>query len=53
MLLEEPDLAMENLEKSFEAGDSYAIHVNRMIVYDSLRDNPRFQAHLAKMNLWP
>jgi len=52
-LLGENDLAMDNLEKAFRAGDPYAIHMNRMSVYDPLRDNPRFQALLAKMNLSP
>jgi TolB-like protein len=53
MWLDEPDLAMDTLETSFVEGDSYAIYANLMVVYDPLRDNPRFQAHLAKMNLWP
>jgi hypothetical protein len=53
MMLDEPDLAMDVLEMSFAEGDSYAIYANQMVIYDPLRDNPRFQAHLAKMNLWP
>jgi len=53
MLLNQPELAMSELEKSFSEGDSYAVHVNRMESFDSLRDKPRFQAFLAKMNLWP
>jgi TolB-like protein len=52
-LLGEYELALENLEQTFEAGDPYAIHMNRISVYDPLRDNPRFQALLKKMNLWP
>jgi TolB-like protein len=52
-LLGEYELALENLEQAFEAGDPYAIHMNRINIYDPLRDNPRFQALLAKMNLWP
>ena len=52
-LLGEYDLALENLEQTFETGDPYAIHMNRISVYDPLRENPRFQALLAKMNLWP
>lgn len=52
-LLGEYDLALENLEQSFEAGDPYAIHMNRMVIYDPLRENPRFQALLKRMNLWP
>ena len=53
MILGERELALENLEQSFEAGDPYAAHLNRMVIYDSLRDDPRFQALLAKINLWP
>jgi len=52
-LLGEYELAMDNLEKAFAEGDPYAVHINRMSVYDPLRDNPRFRALLAKMNLWP
>jgi len=53
MLLDEPELAMESLEKGFENGDSYAVHMNCMNIYDPLRDNPRFQALLTKMSMWP
>jgi len=51
MLLGEPELALDSLEKGFEAGDPYAIHMKRMDVYDPIRENPRFQALLKKMNL--
>lgn len=53
MLLGAPELALESLEKGFEQGDSYAVHMKRMNLYDPLRDNPRFQALLTKMNMWP
>jgi len=53
MFLDEPELAMDNLEKGFEQGDPYAVHMNRMDLYDPLRDNLRFQALLTKMNMWP
>jgi len=53
MFLDAPELALDSLEKGFEQGDSYAVHMKRMDIYDPLRDNPRFQALLAKMNLWP
>jgi tetratricopeptide (TPR) repeat protein len=52
-LLGEYELAMDNLEKAFAAGDPMAIHVNRWAIYDPLRDTPRFQALLQKVNLWP
>ena len=52
-LLGEYDLALDNLEKAFAAGDPYAIHMNRVSLYDPLRNDPRFQALLQKMNLWP
>jgi TolB-like protein len=53
MLINKPELAMDYLEKAFEAGDSYAIHIKRMGIYAPLHDKPRFQALLAKMNMWP
>ena len=53
MRLGEPELALDHLEKAFEEGDSYAVHMKRMNVYAPLADNPRFQAMLKKMNLWP
>ena len=53
MLLKEYELALDYLEQSFAEGDAYAIHMNRMDVYDPIRENPRFQALLAKMNMWP
>jgi len=53
MLLGEEDLALSNLELAFEKGDPYAVHLNRLTVYDPLRDDPRFQALLEKMNLLP
>ncbi len=53
MLLDEPELALDSLEKAFAAGDSKAIHMKRMDVYDPIRENPRFQALLKKMNQRP
>jgi len=53
MFLGETELALESLEKGFEQGDSYAVHMKRTDLYDPLRDNPRFQALLSKMNMWP
>ncbi len=53
MLLGEEERALADLERGLEVGDPYAVHAGRMVIYDPLRDDPRFQAHLAKMNLWP
>ena len=53
MTLGEPELALDSLEKGFENGDPYAVHMKRMNIYDPLRANPRFQALLKKMNMWP
>jgi serine/threonine-protein kinase len=53
MILDQQELALASLEKGFEAGDPYAVHMNRIVLYDVLRDDPRFQALLARMNLWP
>ena len=51
--LGEYDLAPENLELGFETGDPYSVRMNSVVIFDPLRENPRFQALLAKMNLWP
>ena len=53
MILGETELSLDYLEKAFAEGDSYAIHMKRMDIYDPVRDHPRFQALLKKMNLWP
>jgi len=53
MMLNEPELALDNLEKGFAESRGYMVHMNRMVIYDPLRENPRFQALLAKMNMWP
>lgn len=52
MYLGEHELALETLLRNFDAGGPYAPHVNRIQIYDPLRDDPRFQAMLAEMNLW-
>jgi adenylate cyclase len=52
-LLDEFDLALESLEAGFANGDPLATAMNYVQLYDPLRDNPRFQAMLEKMNLWP
>jgi Tfp pilus assembly protein PilF len=51
--LGEYELAMDNLEKAFAARDPVAIYMNRWPMYDPLREDPRFQALLQKMNLKP
>jgi len=53
MYLNEPELALDSLERGFEAGEPYAVHIKRMGVFRPLHSNPRFQALLKKMNMWP
>jgi serine/threonine-protein kinase len=53
MLLGETELTLDSLERAFERGDPYAIHMQRFEIYDPLHDHPRFQALLRKMNLLP
>jgi hypothetical protein len=52
-MMGEYELAMDNLEKAFAAGDPMAIYMNRYALYDPLRDTPRFRALLQKVNLLP
>ena len=52
-LLDRYDLALETILTNFETGGPYAVHVNRMLIFDRLRDDPRYRAMLVKMNLWP
>ena len=53
VLLGRNDLALDLLLRNFEAGGPYAPHVNRILVFDPLREDPRFQEMLTRMNLWP
>lgn len=53
MLLGEHDMALDYLVRAFEEGDSYAIHLKRMDVFEPLHSRPEFQAMLKKMNMWP
>jgi tetratricopeptide (TPR) repeat protein len=52
-LLGEQDLALDSLERAFEAGDPWAIHMNWVFIYEPLHSNPRFQAMLKKMHQLP
>jgi len=52
-VLGEFELALENLEVGFAAGDPLATAMNYVKLYDPLRGNPRFQVMLKKMNLLP
>jgi TolB-like protein/Flp pilus assembly protein TadD len=51
MMLGEHELALRSLEAGLAANDPLAPYINFMKVYDPLRDDPRFQAMLEKMNL--
>jgi TolB-like protein len=53
MILGEEERTLDSLERGFEVGDPYSVHMNRMVIYDVLRENPRFQAMLAAINLSP
>lgn len=53
VLLGEYDLALDSLERAFEAGEPWAIHMNWVVIYEPLRSNPRFQAMLRKMHELP
>jgi TolB-like protein/tetratricopeptide (TPR) repeat protein len=52
-MLGEYDLALDSLERAFEAGDPWAIHMNWVFIYEPLHSNPRFQAMLRKMHQLP
>jgi len=52
-LLGEQDLALDSLERAFEVGDPWAIHMNWVFIYAPLHSNPRFQAMLRKMHQLP
>ncbi len=53
MMLGEEELAMDSLEQGLVTGDAYAAHVKRPELFEPLWGTPRFQAHLAKLNLEP
>ena len=50
-VLGEYELALENLESGFAAGDPLASHMGYVKVYEPLHDDPRFQKLLREMNL--
>jgi hypothetical protein len=43
--------ALDSLENGLAIGDPLATHMNYVKVYDPIRNDPRFQAMLSKMNL--
>jgi hypothetical protein len=51
MLLGEHKAALDSLENGLAIGDPLATSMNYVKVYDPIRDDPRFQAMLRKMNL--
>jgi len=51
MLLGEHESALDSLENGLAIGDPLATHMNYVKVYDPIRDDPRFQAMLRKMNM--
>jgi TolB-like protein len=51
MLLGEHESALDSLENGLAIGDPLATHMNYVKVYDPIRNDPRFQAMLSKMNL--
>lgn len=51
MLLGELESALDSLENGLAIGDPLATHMNYVKVYDPIRDDPRFQAMLRKMNM--
>lgn len=52
-ILGEYQSALKNLEKGFAEGDPYTVHMNYIMVYGPLRDEPRFQTMLKEMNFLP
>jgi len=51
MLLGEHEAALDSLENGLAIGDPLATSMNYVKVYDPIRDDPRFQTMLRKMNL--
>ena len=49
----EKDRALEWMEKAYQARDSQLVYLNLHVFWDSLRDDPRFQDLLRRMNLPP
>jgi len=50
-LLDEYELALQSLEKGFAEGDPLASFIGFMVVYDPIRDDPRFRVLLEQVNL--
>jgi len=48
-----PETALERLERGYEAGDIAMAFINGLRVFEILRDEPRFEALVGRMNLGP
>jgi TolB-like protein/DNA-binding winged helix-turn-helix (wHTH) protein/Tfp pilus assembly protein PilF len=53
ILLKEPNLALDWLERAFVARDTYLVHLKVSPIFDSLREEARFQDLLRRMNFPP
>jgi hypothetical protein len=50
MVLNKKKLVFEWLEKAYQQRDGFLVYVNLYPAFDSLRDDPRFQSLLRRLN---